>query len=179
MGAPARPLVWGPVAQTIPALREKFNSPTGQKLFRYSMASVVSVIVSNVLLVFFVGVLDLGAVWASTLATGLSAIPSYEMNRKWAWGRSGKSHLMKEVVPFWALAFIGWAFSTYSVYLAEHYAKHHHFSHIHRTELELVVYFTAFAILWVGKFVIFNSVMFVHHHQDEVGHPEDSAHTAA
>lgn len=170
------------MAQTIPALREKLTSPMGQKLFRYSMTSVVSVIVSNVLLVFFVGVLDMGAVWASTLATGISAIPSYELNRKWAWGKAGKSHLMKEVLPFWVLAFVGWGFSTYAVYLAERYAERHHFSHLSRTELELVVYFVAFAILWVGKFVIFNSLMFVqhhHHHDGADGHgsADESART--
>jgi putative flippase GtrA len=177
--APPRPLVSSAVAQTLPALREKIRSPMGQKLFRYSMASVVSVIVSNLLLLLFVGVLDLGAVWASTLATGLSAVPSYEMNRKWAWGKSGKSHLMKEVVPFWALAFVGWGFSTIAVWVAEKYAKHHHYSHAHKTELELVVYLGAFGVLWVAKFLIFNSLMFAQHHHEHVHHEDDSTPTAA
>jgi putative flippase GtrA len=152
---------------TIPALRatllEKLRSPMGQKLFRYSMASVVAVIVSNLSLLIFVGVVRMGVVLASTLATTIAAVPSYQMNRKWAWGKTGKSHLMKEVLPFWGLALLGWAFSTFSVYLMDGYAKHQHFSHLVQTALVVLVYFAAFGVLWVGKFVIFNKLMFVHH----------------
>jgi putative flippase GtrA len=155
------------VASTVPVLRDKMNSPLMQKLFRYSMASVVAVLVSFVLLGLFVGVLDMGEVLSSTLATAIAAIPSYEMNRKWAWGKTGKSHLMKEVVPFWALAFIGWGVSTEAVNVAGHFARSHHFTHLHRTELVMLVYLAAFGVLWVGKFLIFNRVMFVHHHEPD------------
>ncbi len=138
----------------------------GQKLFRYSMASVVAVIVSNVLLLLFIGVINMGEVLASTLATSISAIPSYEMNRKWAWGKKGKSHLMKEVLPFWALALLGWAFSTVAVWWMGRVAKHDHFSHGVKTFAILAVYIGAFGVLWVGKFAIFNSLMFVTHHHE-------------
>ena len=138
-----------------------------QKLFRYSMASVVAVIVSNLLLLLFVGFMNMGEVLASTLATSISAIPSYEMNRKWAWGKSGKSHLMKEVLPFWGLALLGWAVSTGAVWWMGRVAKQDHFSHSAKTLAVLAVYFAAFGVLWVGKFVIFNSVMFVQHHHDQ------------
>ncbi len=151
---------------TLPTLREKLRSPTGQKLFRYSMASVVAVIVSNMFLLLFIGVINMGEVLASTLATTIAAVPSYEMNRKWAWGKTGKSHLMKEVVPFWALALLGWAFSTLAVWAMGRYAKAHNFSHEAKTLAILVVYFGAFGVLWVAKFVIFNRVMFVHHHHE-------------
>lgn len=151
---------------TLPGLREKLsNSPTAVKLFRYSMASVVAVIVSNVCLLVFVGLLKMHVVLASTLATTIAAVPSYEMNRKWAWGKTGKSHLMKEVVPFWSLAILGWAFSTWAVWLMDGYAKRHHFSHLSQTLAVAIVYFGSFAVLWVGKFIIFNKVMFVHTHQ--------------
>lgn len=153
---------------TIPALRatllQKLRSPLGQKLFRYSMASVVAVIVSTISLLIFVGLLRMDVVIASTLATSIAAVPSYQMNRKWAWGKAGKSHLMKEVLPFWGLALLGWAFSTYSVHLMGDYAKQQHFSHLAQTLLVGVVYIGAFGVLWVGKFAIFNKVMFGHHH---------------
>lgn len=159
-------------------LRDKFYSEMGQKLFKYSMASVVAVILSNLLLALFVGVINMGEVLASTLATTISAFPSYEMNRKWAWGKSGKSHMVKEVLPFWGLALLGLLASDGAVYLAGKYAKHHHLTHVHKTELVLAVYFGAFAVLWVGKFLIFNSVMFVQHHHEHT-HEDDAAPTAA
>lgn len=149
----------------------------GQKLFRYSMASVVAVIVSNVFLLLFVGVINMGEVLASTLATCIAAVPSYEMNRKWAWGKTGKSHLVKEVIPFWGLALLGWAFSTLCVWWIGRVAKHDHFSHGAKTLAVLVVYFGAFGVLWVAKFMIFNSLMFVQHHHEQE-HPDESAAAA-
>jgi putative flippase GtrA len=126
--------------------------------------------VSEICLVLFNGVIGLGAVVASSLATAIAAIPNYYMNRKWAWGKHGRSHILKEVVPFWALAFAGWAFSTYSVYLMEHYAKQQQLSHALTTALLAIVYVAAFGVLWIGKFVIFNKLMFVHrHHQATAG----------
>jgi putative flippase GtrA len=151
---------------TLPEVMEKFRSPVGQKLFRYSLASVVAVIVSVVLLVLFNGVLGWSAWVSSTLATAIAAIPNYEMNRKWAWGKTGRSHLLKEVLPFWALAFIGWAFSTISVHAMEGYAKDHDFSHVLTTFTVTVVYIGAFGVLWVAKFIIFNKVLFAHHIED-------------
>lgn len=147
----------------------------GQKLFRYSMASVVAVIVSNLFLLLFVGVIDMGEVLASTLATCIAAIPSYEMNRKWAWGKSGKSHLLKEVIPFWGLALLGWAVSTLAVWWMGHFAQTHHFSHAAKTFAVMAVYFAAFGVLWVGKFVIFNSLMFVQHHHETESRDESAA----
>jgi putative flippase GtrA len=151
---------------TLPAIREKLRTPIAQKLFRYSMASVVAVVVSNAFLLLFLGVINMGEVLASTLATTIAAVPSYEMNRKWAWGKTGKSHIMKEVIPFWGLALLGWAFSTLCVWWMGRVAKHDHFSHGAKTFAVLGVYFAAFGVLWVGKFVIFNRVMFVHHHHE-------------
>lgn len=145
---------------------DRLRGPGGQKLWRYSVASIVAVVVSEVCLVLFNGVVGMSAAVASSLATSIAAIPNYYMNRKWAWGKHGRSHLLKEVLPFWALAFAGWALSTYSVYLMEHYAKHHGFSHTLTTALVAIVYIAAFGILWIGKFMIFNKLMFVHrHHQ--------------
>jgi putative flippase GtrA len=154
------------MATTLSEMLEKFRGPEGRKLYRYSLASVVAVVISVVLLIFFDGVIGLSAWVSSTLATAIAAVPNYEMNRKWAWGKTGRSHLWKEVVPFWALAFLGWAISTISVHAMETYAKHHHFSHIMSTATVTIVYLAAFGVLWIGKFIIFNKLLFVHHLED-------------
>ncbi|MDQ2724799.1 MAG: GtrA family protein [Actinomycetota bacterium] len=155
------------MAMTLPGgLLDRLRSPEGQKLFRYSVASVVAVAVSLVCLVFFNGVLNISAVPSSILATAVATIPNYIMNRRWAWGKDGRSHLWREVVPFWSLALIGLAFSTLCVKWMESYANHHQFSHLVRTGTVAVVYVGAFGVLWVAKFIIFNKVLFVHHPQD-------------
>lgn len=157
------------MAATISDARRLWQSELFQKLFKYSLASVVAVIVTQICFLLFSGVIDMDAVVASTLATCIAAVPSYEMNRKWAWGKSGKSHLWREVVPFWVLAVVGLVFSNVCVYFMQNYARHHHFSHAAKTGWEDAVYFAAFGALWIGKFIIFNKLMFVHHHHDHTG----------
>src|ERR1700730_2905309 len=109
------------------------RTPEGRKVVRYAVVSVISLIVSLIVLGVCHGLINWSAFWSNIAATAVATVPSYELNRKWAWGKSGKSHLWKEVVPFWVLAFIGLAFSTYWAVAADSLAKHHHFSHLGRT----------------------------------------------
>src|SRR5689334_12001771 len=91
------------------AVWAKARLPEGQKAIRYTLTSVVSVAVSQAFLAFFHAVVGWSAFWSNIWAVAIGAVPSYELNRRWAWGKRGKSHLWREVVPFWVLAFIGLA----------------------------------------------------------------------
>lgn len=155
------------MATSLTQMRQQLRSPSGQKLVRYSLTSVVSVAVSVACLLFFDGVLGIQAWVSSTLATAVATVPSYYLNRQWAWGREGKSHFWREVMPFWALAFTGLVFSDLCVHLTEVFAEHHHIMHLLRTGLITVVYVAAFGVLWVVKFLVFNKLLFVHHGKDE------------
>jgi putative flippase GtrA len=148
-------------------LIRRLRGPGGQKLLKYSVASIVAVVISEICLIIFNGVVGMSAWVSSSLATCIAAVPNYYMNRKWAWGKHGRSHVWKEVVPFWALAVLGWVLSTLSVYVMERYAKHHNFTHFWSTVSVAVVYIAAFGVLWVGKFIIFNKLMFVHRHHPQ------------
>jgi putative flippase GtrA len=143
-------------------IKAALATPNGQKLLKYSAASIISLVVSVIFLVIFDGVFGWGAVVSSTLATAIATVPSYELNRKWAWGKSGKGHIWREVVPFWVVAFIGWGFSTYSTKLAESALKGSSISHIERTAIIALVYIAAFGVLWIAKFIFFNKVLFAH-----------------
>jgi putative flippase GtrA len=135
-------------------------------MLRYSATSLICVVISTTILTVLVGILRWNAFGASVTATAISTIPSYELNRKWAWGKSGKGHLWKEVVPFWTLAFIGLAFSTWASVLAQSYSQHHHLSHPVHTILVTGAFIGSFGVLWIGKFLIFNKILFAHHPQD-------------
>ena len=129
-------------------------------MVRYSLVSVISVIVSQVVL--FVAQSFCSARTSNIIAVCVSAVPSYYLNRMWAGGKTGKSHLMKEILPFWSLALLGLIFSTWAADYAESNAHH-----ITSSDLgaRLVVNFAAlaaFGVLWVGKFFIFNRVLFAH-----------------
>jgi len=129
-------------------------------MVRYSLVSVVSVIVSQIVL--FLAQSFWSARTSNIIAVCVSAVPSYYLNRAWAWGKTGKSHLMKEIVPFWGLAFLGLILSTWAADFAETWAHGHSSSDL---VVRLVVNgaaLGAFGVLWVGKFFIFNKVLFAH-----------------
>src|SRR4051794_21971453 len=139
---------------------ELARSPHGKKMIRYSLVSVISVIVSQIVLTIAFGGFHWTARSANILACTVATVPSYELNRKWAWGKHGRSHFWKEVAPFWGLAFLGLAFSTWSADFADSYVKTHGYSHLVQTVVVALAALAAFGVLWVGKFIIFNQILF-------------------
>jgi putative flippase GtrA len=143
------------------ALVDRARSPIGRKAFRYTMVSVVSVAVSQVCLFTLFALAHWTARSANIAAAVVGGVPSYVLNRRWTWGRTGKSHLWREVVPFWVLAFVGLAFSTVVAGLAEEWAQ----DLSDRRLLQALVIngstIGVFGVLWFGKFFLFNKVLFV------------------
>lgn len=136
-----------------------------KRLFRYSMVSVITTIFALGLLGLFFGVLKLAsAAMCNLLATAITTVPSYYLNRAWAWGKTGKSHLTKEIIPFWAVAIISAALSTLVVHLAATAAHHATHSHALLTLVVEAANFTTYGVLWVSKFWLFNKVLFKHPH---------------
>ncbi len=138
----------------------------GRKIFRYSMVSVISTAVSLVVIALVYGVFHIWTEVPSTIfGNFVATFPSYWLNRKWAWGKQGKSHFMKEVVPFWVMAAAGIAFSIIGAAIARHISVKHGLSHFDTTVLVLVANVMSFAIFWVLKLVVFNKLF---HHQIEL-----------
>jgi putative flippase GtrA len=142
------------------ALIDQARSPTGQKFLKYSAVSVVSVIIAQVLFIVAFNVFRWTGTQSNMFAVGVSAVPSYYLNRAWAWGKRGRSHWLKEVIPFWALAFLGWVISTIAVALVEQHV--HGLHHAVQSVILQLTNIAAFGVLWVVKFIIFNQLLFVH-----------------
>jgi hypothetical protein len=85
-------------------------------------------------------------------------LPSYHLNRLWAWGKRGKSAFRKEIVPYWSLAFAGIAFSQIGAFTARDIVRSHHWSHLANTGLVAVTNLICFAIFWVLKLLVFNKI---------------------
>src|SRR5207248_4099450 len=138
------------------------SSPTGKKAVRYCMVSAISVAVGQAVLFLTFGILRLGsAVTCNIIATAVATVPSYYLNRRWAWGKTGPSHLWKEIVPFWALAFAGLALSILAVDIAECEAPHITSSHMGTAVIVNASALAAWGVIWVGNFVIFNLLLFI------------------
>jgi putative flippase GtrA len=143
-----------------------YNTPHGKRMFRYTMVSVVAVPVGLLFDILALDLLRWSPGWSGVFGAAFGAIPSYYLNRTWAWGKTGRSHLLKEIVPFWVIAVIGVIFAGWTQNLAGDYVAHHHITGLVRQVLILGAYLGGFAILWGVKYVIFNKLLFVVKHDD-------------
>jgi putative flippase GtrA len=133
------------------------NTPNGKKMLRYSMVSVISTVLAFTVLGIVFGVLRLWTQVPSTIfASAVMVVPTYYLNRRWVWGKTGRSHWRREVLPFWALSVWGTLLSIVTAALARHISVAHHLSHGAATALLLTVTITAFGLVWGLKFVLFN-----------------------
>jgi putative flippase GtrA len=131
-----------------------------RRMLRYSLASVVSVVVTEAALLVAFGLLHWPASAANVMACAVGAVPSCWLNRTWTWGRRGRSRLWREVVPFFALAFLGLAVSTWATDLAGAIAQRAGASHLVSTLAVMSAALAAFGILWIGKFLVFDNLLF-------------------
>lgn len=160
----------------------------GRKLIRFTSVSVVSTAVSQGLIVVLFGVTRwMGVIEATLVANCVATIPAYNLNRRWTWGKTGRSHLMKEVVPFWLMSAAGIIGSFFMSLAAKAIVNGGFFAHHrHHGIATLVVMFAsllAFAIFWVLKLIVFNRIFHVPTELEEMDehlvHEEEHAHDGA
>ena len=73
----------------------------GRKLFRYTLVSVASTTTSIVVIAIVYGFRVIPDEVAATIVGNVVAtIPSYNLNRKWTWGKSGRVTFAARSFPF-------------------------------------------------------------------------------
>ena len=130
------------------------------------VVSGVSVVVSQVALFTAFAGFHWTARSSNVLACLVGGVPSYWLNRRWTWGKSGRSHVFKELAPFWMLAFLGLAFSTWAADAAERWALDFSDTRLVQALIVNAAVVGAFGVLWIGKFILFNKVLFVTRDED-------------
>ena len=168
------------VASRLQALYDWLHTHEGRKIFRYTMVSVISTAVSLFVLFMVYGVLRLwGEVASTVFANFVATFPSYWLNRKWAWGKHGRSHFLKEVVPFWAMAAVGIAFSIVGASLAKHIGTSLDLDHAEQTLLVILANVVSFGIFWVAKLLLFNRLFKIEldEFDEHLTHEEEEATT--
>lgn len=119
-----------------------------QKGFKYSMVSVVNVLFGGTLL--FLLQAKMPPIEANVISVLISAVPAYYMNRAWVWGKRGKSHLKREVLPFWFFVVAGLILSTVAISFAN--------DHTDNRVVILFVQLCAFGVLWVVRFFLLDRI---------------------
>jgi putative flippase GtrA len=129
-----------------------------QRMSRCLLVSVGTTLLSAAVLV----VLALGAGVPAGSANVVAVLcgigPSYLANRNWVWGRSGRSRLLSEVLPFWALSLAGLVISTVAVSMVGSAA-----ANLSTTARAVALPFanlSTFAALWLVQFALLDKVLF-------------------
>ena len=132
----------------------------GKKASRFLVVSAFNVLFGQSLLVMAHSGFGWAFATSNVFAVALSAGPAYVLARYWVWEKTSKNHFLKEVLPFWGLAFLGLTTSTIAAGVAERYSD----AQIVLNLANLV----AFGVIWVFKFFILDRFMFGRHRHSAV-----------
>ena len=131
----------------------------GKKLIRFTTVSAVSTVTSFVAISFLYGLKIIpGVLWATMAGNLIASLPAYQLNRRWTWGKRGKSHWRKEILPFWSMTALGIAVSQLGALWARSEVKHHHWTHLVNTAIVSFTNLFCFAIFWFLKMMVFNRI---------------------
>jgi len=129
----------------------------GQRAIRYSATSLICVGITQVLIIVFYRGVGLTPVEANLSATMLTSIPAFALNKYWVWGKRGRAHMRREVLPFWAFTVAGWIVSTGMVALVTNIAGG---NDTERTILVMAANIAGFGTLWILKYIFLDKIMF-------------------
>ncbi|MGH9304109.1 MAG: GtrA family protein [Acidimicrobiales bacterium] len=146
------------------------RSPHFKRLIKYASVSIIATIVTQTVLFLTYHVLTLAsAMECNVLATAVSTIPAYYLNRTWTWRKGGKSDFWREVAPFWMISFVGLLLSTIAVGIAAHNADRISPSSDIRALVVQLANLSTYALIWVGRYMVFNRYLFGERTQGRYG----------
>lgn len=128
------------------------------KLFRYTAGSVIAFATSEVVFIALFGPHVLGARGSSIIASIAGILPGYYLNRNWAWQRSGRSHPLREVAPYWITVIVSTLLAAAAIGAVNDAAED--MSRSSRTVINAATYMAVYGVIFVAKFIIFNYVLF-------------------
>jgi putative flippase GtrA len=134
----------------------------GKKMIRYVLGSVITTAVSNgsILILYGFRIIP-GVIWATLAGNLIATLPGYHLNRTWTWGKRGRSHFRREIVPFWSMSLLGIAFSQLGAFWSRAEVHSHTWSHIANTALVMGTNMLCFAIFFILKMMVFNKIFHV------------------
>jgi putative flippase GtrA len=134
--------------------------PRLRSLARYASVSVIATIVGLSTLAVLIDVGHWAPTWANVVATAVGTVPSFELNRRWVWGRDGRRSLAREVVPYVAVCLIELVASTAAVHAMADWTAGTGWGSGVRTLADLVANVGTYGVLWVAQYFILDRVLF-------------------
>ena len=144
------------------ALLAHSRTDAGKRAMRYVATSGFGVGTTQILLFLFLHGFKWKPVPANFIAVTLISVPAFMLNKYWVWGKRGKAHLRREVLPFWLFTVAGWVLSTLAVVLVVHVTKNPHVPNLKDGNKYAVqgANIAGFGVLWVLKYILLDKLMF-------------------
>jgi putative flippase GtrA len=124
------------------------------KLVRYFTGSLVATGCSEVAFVLLYGPLGMGTAWSSVLSWLAGAIPNFWLNRNWAWQRTGRPSLRREVAPYAAVVVVTLLLATLLTHLADRLLHHEGVASSLRVTLVAAVFLGTYVVVFAVRFFL-------------------------
>jgi putative flippase GtrA len=134
------------------------GDPQRLKLARFLGTSAIATSTTIVVLALLIGGAGLGDVPATLAATSIGSIPAFELCRRWVWSDSRDGFPVHQAVTFWALGVVRLGFALAAVRLVSRFVDH--WGAGDRTLAIEITNLSAYAVLWLGQFVLLDQVLF-------------------
>ncbi|TCC53043.1 GtrA family protein [Kribbella capetownensis] len=126
---------------------------------KYSASSVIAGVISELAfaLCYWVGARPL---WASVVAFLAGALPNYVLNRRWAWGRTGRADRTRELLPYAIIVVVTALAAALATSAADHWLRDRIDSHVWQTVLVSATFLGTYGVMFILKFVLFDRFVF-------------------
>jgi putative flippase GtrA len=148
------------------ALYAHARSDAGRRAIRYMATSGIGVVGTQLLLGLFLHLFHWRSGVANVVAVSMMSIPAFLLNKYWVWGKRGRAHMRREVLPFWLFTLAGLALSTLFVVLVANATKNPDVESLkngNKVAVQLAN-IAGFGVLWVLKYLFLDKIMFGPHH---------------
>lgn len=148
------------------ALLAHARSDAGRRAIRYMATSAFGVVSTQILLFLFLHGFTWKPVPANFTAVTIISGPAFLLNKYWVWGKRGRAHMRREVLPFWLFTVAGWILSTLAVVLVVKWTRDPDVESLKDGNKYAVqaANIAGFGILWVLKYLFLDKIMFGPHH---------------
>ena len=92
-------------------------------------------------------------------AVVLTSVPAFLLNKYWVWGKRGRAHMRREVIPFWLFTVAGWGLSTIAVIIIVNLTKTPTEPNGNKLAVQAAS-IIGFGVLWILKYLFLDKIMF-------------------
>jgi putative flippase GtrA len=135
------------------------SSPLGSRITRYTIGSAVAFATSAIVFPLLY-VLGASTTVCSIGAFVAGAIPNWILNRRWAWQVRGRVAFGREIVAYVAISVLQLVLTSLTTAWAQEQVQSIPAHHGIRAALVTASYLAVFAVMFVGKFMVYEFWIF-------------------